>query len=129
MDVDPSFLYLIFTLSHNNTFKECLADEPMYSYWKRFQRDSTHCYNRWFRYWLNLAENTDKVVYFFRFEDVLTNPREVLTELFQFILGLESLEGTVMEQRIEECLKMGVKKNQAYKPRQGGANKNLKNFR
>ena len=36
MDVDASFLYLIFTLSHNNTFKECLADDPIYPYWHYF---------------------------------------------------------------------------------------------
>ena len=69
------------------------------------------------------------MVYFFRFEDVLQDPATELTKLFQFILGLESLEGTVIEKRIEETLQMGAKKNQAYKPRQGGVNKNLKNYR
>ena len=64
-----------------------------------------------------MAENSDKLVYFFRFEDVLTEPKRVLTELFTFILGVESIEGTVMEQRIEEVIAMGNKKNTAYKPR------------
>lgn len=44
-----------------------------------------------------MAEQTNKPVYFFRFEDVMTNPREELRKLMKFILGMESTEGTVLE--------------------------------
>ena len=71
-----------------------------------------------------MAENTDKPVYFFRFEDILTNPEAELRNLFKFILGVESIDGTVVEQRIKDVMAMGAKKNQTYKPRQGGTNKN-----
>ena len=57
-------------------------------------------YNRWNNYWLEQAHTTDKPIYFFRFEDVMDNPRQELEDLMKFILGMESLEGTVIQQRI-----------------------------
>ena len=67
-------------------------------------------------------------MYFFRFEDILANPEGELRELFKFILGMDSLDGTVIEQRIKDVLAMGAKKNSVYKPRQGGTNRNAKNY-
>jgi hypothetical protein len=51
----------------------------------------------WHQYWIDMAEQTDKPIYFFRFEDVMENPRKELTNLMKFILGMESTEGTVLE--------------------------------
>lgn len=45
-----------------------------------------------------------------------------------FILGIESLEGTVCQARIKEVLNKGKKATHVYKPRSGGINKNLKNY-
>jgi len=65
-------------------------------------------FNKWNNYWLQLARTTEtKPIYFFRFEDVMTNPKEELENLMKFILGLESLEGTVIEQRIMDVLSLG----------------------
>ena len=69
------------------------------------------------------------MIYFFRFEDVLKNPEEELRNLFKFCLGMEDIDGTVIEKRIKDTLALGAKKNTAYKPRVGGTNKNLKNYR
>lgn len=41
----------------------------------------------------------------------MQNPRFELQELMKFILGLDSLEGTVIEQRIEDVIKMGSASN------------------
>ena len=43
-----------------------------------------------------MAETTDRPIYFFRFEDVIANPEKEIGEVMRFILGLESIEGTVM---------------------------------
>lgn len=51
----------------------------------------------WHEYWIKMAKETDKPIYFFRFEDVMVNPRRELTNLMKFILGIDSLEGTVIE--------------------------------
>ena len=42
---------------------------------------------------------------------------------------MESLEGTVIEQRIKEVVAMGKGASQVYKPRSGGINKNLTNYK
>ena len=75
-----------------------------------------------------MAENTDRPIYFFRFEDVMANPRVELQNLMKFILGMDSIEGTVLEQRIEDVVSMGAASTQIYKPRSGGSNKNLMNY-
>jgi hypothetical protein len=67
-------------------------------------------------------------IYFFRFEDLLTKPKEILSEMFCFVLGIPSLEGTVMEARIDEIINGGTKENVLYKPRSGGMNKNKHNY-
>jgi len=59
-------------------------------------------------------------IYYFRFEDLISDPKKVLSEIFCIALGVESLEGTVMEQRIEEVVKKGSSGNALYKPRPGG---------
>ena len=88
-----------------------MTEDPIKPYWLDFQRRSTTAYKLWFRYWIQVAETTDKPVYFFRFEDILANPERELRELFKFILGMDNLDGTVIEQRIKDVMAMGAKKN------------------
>jgi len=56
-------------------------------------------------------------VYFFRFEDILENQEEELRKLFKFILGMDNIDETVIERRIQDVMAMGSKRNQTYKPR------------
>lgn len=58
----------------------------------------------------------------------MDNPKRELSNLMKFILGMDSLEGTVIEKRIEDVVSMGSKSTQVYKPRSGGSNKNLANY-
>ena len=46
----------------------------------------------------------DIPVYFIRYEDLVLDPEPVLTELFRFLLSMESLEGTVIEKRIKDFI-------------------------
>ena len=39
---------------------------------------------------------------FVRFEDLRVDPAPVLTDMFKFILNVDSLEGTLCERRIKE---------------------------
>ena len=100
LDADPSFFYLMFTQTHSQSFETKLTEDPIKPYWVEFQKRSTLSYHIWFKHWINVAQNTDKPVYFFRFEDILQNSGEELNNLFKFILGMDSLEGTVIERRI-----------------------------
>ena len=51
----------------------------------------------WHNYWVKMAKTTEKPIYFFRFEDIMANPRIELHKLMKFILGMEDLTGTVIE--------------------------------
>lgn len=53
-------------------------------------------------------------VHFVRYEDLYTDPETTLTELFSYILGVDSLEGTAMEARIKEVVKLGHKASIVY---------------
>jgi hypothetical protein len=50
-----------------------------------------------------------------RYEDLVIDPKTTLTDLFRFILGIESLEGTVAEHRIDQVLAKGKDATQFYK--------------
>jgi len=75
MDVDPSFFNLIFTQSHStNLANDFLTDPVIGPRWKAFNHDSSLFSHDWFQYWIDQAHNTNKMIYFFRFEDILANP-------------------------------------------------------
>ena len=79
-------------------------------WWKR----GTDSFSKYMNYWIDKAENTNQLVYFFRFEDVIKNPKDEITKVLQFVLGMEDVEGTVLEKRIEETLKGDPSKNKTY---------------
>jgi hypothetical protein len=41
---------------------------------------------------------------FIRYEDLVTSPGETLTDIFKFILGVDSLEGSVIQKRIDDAV-------------------------
>lgn len=64
-----------------------------------------------------------------RYEDLVLDPKKVLTDAFRFNLSISSLEGTVVESRINLALEKGKSASVAYKPRSGGVfGKNDKYF-
>jgi len=46
-------------------------------------------------------------VYYVKFEELRENPRKCLQEVFEFLLGVEDISGTVIEKRIDEVLELG----------------------
>ena len=68
-------------------------------------------------------------VHFFRYEDLLADADKVLTEIFKFVLEVETLEGTQLETNIR-LLAQNRAKQVHYKPRSGGAlGQNLYRFK
>ena len=67
-------------------------------------------------------------VFFFRFEDMTSDPYPVFKKMFEFIFGVETIEGTFIDHRIRKVLEVGKSKAQVYKPRSAGINKNLEKF-
>ena len=49
-----------------------------------------------------------------RYEDLKLNPKPVLKEMFCFLLDVQSIEGTVIEKRIDEATSEGFTGQQVY---------------
>jgi len=128
LDVIVSFFNMALGMTHTNTIKGDFLDEKLIKYWKTWITNNCRLYRQWHEWWLNLAENTNVPVYFFRFEDVISNKQHMFTELMSYILGMESTEGTVLEKRIQDVMNMSASKQQVYKPRSGSVNKNLEKY-
>ena len=59
-----------------------------------------------------------------RYEDLILNPEPVLTELFCFLLGVDSIEGTVVEKRIHEVSSSNHSTKSVYKLKNTDVNLN-----
>ena len=53
--------------------------------------------------------------FYLRFEDLKSDPVPVLKDLFCFILGVTTIEGTFVERRIQETAAEGYASHSAYK--------------
>lgn len=54
-------------------------------------------------------------VYYLRYEDLVLNPEPVLRELFCFMFGVASIEGTVLEKRLADYVARGSTSATVYK--------------
>ena len=80
-------------------------------------------------YWIDVANSKTIPVYFFRFEDLMTDTERILKEIFEFSMGVESLKDTYLEKRIHDAVaQKNTSSTQFYKPRQGGINMNMHRF-
>ncbi|CDW71074.1 fbox domain containing protein [Stylonychia lemnae] len=66
--------------------------------------------------------------YYVRYEDLLVKPQETLEELFKYMLGVENIEGTLIQQQIVKAVKKMNKGKTIYKIQQIGINKHRKKF-
>jgi hypothetical protein len=63
------------------------------------------------------AEERKIPIHFLRYEDLVSNPSETLTSIFKFILGVDSLEGTVLQKRIDNTVAQGHIVSVTYRPK------------
>lgn len=59
------------------------------------------CWRDWHDYWVRKARDENFPVLFFRFEDLVSQPGEVLKEVFAFSLGVQSVQNTLVGKKIE----------------------------
>jgi hypothetical protein len=63
-------------------------------------------WKKFYDYWLEVAKNKTIPVYFFRFEDLMTDTERILREIFEFSLGVDSLKDTYLEKRLVEAVSL-----------------------
>jgi hypothetical protein len=84
-------------MTHNNDVNEDITSYPE---WDLHITQEVLIWKRWHDYWINVARSKEVPVYFFRFEDLLSNPECELSKIFSVSLGVNDLSGTIIEQRI-----------------------------
>ena len=62
-----------------------------------------------------MSLSLDIPTYIMRYEDLILNPKPVLIELFSFLLGVDTIEGTVVEKRINEVASSSHSTKSVYK--------------
>jgi hypothetical protein len=66
-------------------------------------------------------------VHVIRFEDLLHDQQNQINGVFEFVLGIESVNGLYIGKRIDDVLKKG-QAGVLYKPRAGQMNSNMKYY-
>jgi len=112
LDVIPSFANLVNTASHSLEINEEYHINFPEVWWEWVSKMT-----------VNMKMNHDEVyedlarvlpTYFMRYEDLKINPVPVLKELFCFLLDVSSIEGTVVERRIQEVASVGFTSQTVY---------------
>jgi hypothetical protein len=95
-----SFMQLRLTQTHTKSCaNEFWKEDP--EVWEEYVKDMARLWNEYNAYWYDVAKKGEVPVYLFRFEDLIQDPKTVLTDIFELLLDKESLEGTYVEKRIE----------------------------
>lgn len=121
LDVFVSQILQLSTMCHNKDINE---DFTKYPEWDLHISQEVLIWKKWHDYWLTKARERQIPVFFFRFEDLLVDPKKTLSDILGFALQTKSVEGTIIERRIVEAIQAGQNGNTLYKPRSGGINKN-----
>ena len=122
LDSIASTVHIFFNDTHSHSFKnDFLHEFP--EFWDLFISSMIKGYEASVKYFLEAAREKRIPTFFFRFEDLLSEPYPVFKSMFEFLLGIENLEGTFIDHRIKKVIEAQAKP--VYKPRQGGINKNL----
>lgn len=116
LDIVISLLNINLTLTHNKNIDNDVKTElkEIWDWYVQTQIKTWHDFNE---YWIKMAsKGTSNLqspkknqkpdpntipIYFFRFEDLIMNPYQITREVFQFILGVKTIEGTYIDHRIK----------------------------
>lgn len=91
----PSYAGMVFTMSHS------LEPEKLWKEYHCWQPFLTKIVPQWQQYHnLMVAQSAITPTFFLTYELLVHQPLKALTDLFCFLLDVDSLEGTLLEQRI-----------------------------
>ena len=113
IDAFPSYIGLRFGLSHSLVPQQKINEEfpDWWEQWLELSSKSLASFHR-----ITVDEIGKQVpTYYVRYEDLREKPAEVLREVFQFLLDVPSLDGTIVESRIEDTCSQGTKNVSLYK--------------
>ena len=108
IDVFPSLASLMLTGSHSLEFNEKI-NERFPKFWNEWV--SSKVQNMKYNHEFVLESISNKIpTLILRYEDLVLNPVKELTDLFCFLLDVPSIEGTVLQSRINTVVQAGQEK-------------------
>jgi hypothetical protein len=110
LDCITSFFNMILTETHEDSIHEFTYSMFKSSWEEHVEREIT-VWNEFYEFWI-LQEIPIHII---RFEDIIQSPEVALRSLVEFVLKSESIEGTIIEQKIHRAVKGGSPK--IYTPR------------
>lgn len=97
-------------------------------FWDKFMKEQIDHFKRYHDRIKEDAKNKLVPVYYFRYEDLYKNPQQTLEEIFCYLLNVTSIEGTVIQKRIEEVVNEGHQASVSYVPKDLGLDINHHRF-
>ena len=114
-DVLDSLFNLYVTNSHTNSIdKNCYKEYE--STWKEFTSLQSSCYKNFHKYWIMLSLYYNIPCLIIKYEDLITNTKEELTNIICFMIGYNSIKNTIIEKNLELYLN---NRHLLYIPRKG----------
>lgn len=101
------------TYTHNYTSVQKWLDDFPES-WQLFVKEFADLYENFLDYHRTAADRKVIPTYYFRFEDLTTDPYPVLKEMFEFLFGVENIDGTYLEHRIKTAAGLGTAVSTLY---------------
>ena len=113
LDVIVSVAHMTQTMSHELVPKEQYhIDFP--EFWDAWINKQITNMSTYHGYLINTIAK-EIPTYCMRYEDLVSNPVDILTELMEFLLEVPSLKGTVCEARIKKVCEVGNQSHGFYK--------------
>mmetsp|Transcript_8779 Transcript_8779/g.8112 ORF Transcript_8779/g.8112 Transcript_8779/m.8112 type:complete len:299 (-) Transcript_8779:46-942(-) len=100
LDFYRSIIQTAATCTQNKNMKNSLSQEFRSEFFAEFE-NIMRTWNKIFTFWINEAKQAKYPLYFVKYEEICANKAKILTEMVSFSLGVESIEGTLAEARIE----------------------------
>ena len=116
LDSIASCIHIFYNDTHSHSFKnDFLKESP--EFWDLFIKEMINGYRASVDYYIKAAQEQKIPIFFFRFEDLVSEPYPVFKDMFEFLLGVENLEGTLINHRIKTVTEASSQAKPVYKPR------------
>lgn len=123
-DALDSMFNLYLTNSHNKSIKK-EEYQRLFQCWEELVKAELAIWNKFYTYWVQLAETEGLNILIIRYEDLITGTKSEILKIFKFILNYQILEDTIVEKFADEYL---VNRKLLYKPRKGTNFHSLENY-
>lgn len=114
LDTIVSYSNLLLSLTYDKEIKEDLSVAAP-EFWAGFCLQTAKQVADFYNMYITDAKKNNVLVHFLRYEDLMGDKERTLSELLAFVLDVESIEGTVVQKRIQEVVGRGEEAGIVFK--------------